>query len=49
MNRFIRLLPRFVRLQIFGLIETEVESVDCEDIAKVKEIILARLAALMQL
>ncbi len=49
MNRYIKLLPRFVRISIFGLIEDHLNSIDMDDVEHLRETILARLAAIFLL
>lgn len=49
MDKFIRIIPRFIREVIFLRVTEQVNEVSEEDVAEAKQIILARLAALLQL
>ena len=49
MNSIIKVIPRFVRFGIFSLIEEQVNEVDAEDVERIKEIILSRVAAILRL
>jgi hypothetical protein len=49
MSSIIRVIPRFIREVIFLRITDQVNEVDCDDVGQAKLLILARLAALLQL
>jgi hypothetical protein len=49
MSSIIRIIPRFIRVGLLGLIEAQVNEVDADDLQRAKEIIMARVAAILLL
>jgi len=49
MHRLIKLLPRFVRVGVFALIESEFERVHAEDVERLKQELLSRVAGVLEL
>lgn len=49
MHRVIKLIPRFVRTLLFGLIEDQFAQVTADDVEHLKTVLLSRVAGILEL
>lgn len=49
MHRFVKLVPRFIRVLIFGMIESEFNRVTAVDVEALKLALLSRIAGILEL